>query len=78
MGNRPIDVDQNNIMSNFAKTDDILKDMCGIIEATQKAAYQAVNTVFIHFIRLILRFSRHCLENLRGCYRGHIMRCYCR
>lgn len=47
MGNKLIDVDQNNIMNNFVKTDDILKDMCGIIESSQKAAYQAVNTALV-------------------------------
>ena len=34
-------------MDNFVKTDDILKDMCGIIESSQKAAYQAVNTALV-------------------------------
>ncbi len=34
-------------MDNFVKTDDILKDMCGIIESSQKAAYQAVNTLLV-------------------------------
>ena len=34
---------QYSVMSDFIKTDDILKDMCGIIESSQKAAYQAVN-----------------------------------
>ena len=33
--------EQNIIMDNFVKTDDILNDMCGIIESSQKAAYQA-------------------------------------
>ncbi len=47
MKNKTIDVDQNNIMNIFVKTDDILKDMCGIIESSQKAAYQAVNTALI-------------------------------
>lgn len=130
MENKLTDIDQKNIMNNFVKTDDILKNTCGIIESSQKAAYQAVNTtlvrrnwllgyriaseemqgeeraeygaeiikeslknchrsmekdlrnliyiVFIHFIRIILRFSRHCLENLRGGCRGHIMQYYCR
>ncbi len=30
---------QNSVMENFVKTDDILKDMCGIIESSQKVAY---------------------------------------
>ena len=28
--------EQNIIMDNFVKTDDILNDMCGIIESSQK------------------------------------------
>ena len=47
MGNKPKNVDQNNIINHFVKTDNILKDMCGIIESSQKAAYQAVNTALI-------------------------------
>lgn len=38
---------QNSIMGNFIKTDDILKDMCGIIESSQKAAYQTINTLLV-------------------------------
>lgn len=38
MENKRIDVNQNNIINTFVKTDDILKDMCGIIESSQKAA----------------------------------------
>ena len=34
-------------MCNYVKTDDILKDMCGIIESSQKSAYQAVNTLLV-------------------------------
>ena len=33
--------------NNFVKTDDILNDMCGIIESSQKAAYQAVNIALV-------------------------------
>ena len=47
MENKLTDVAQNNLMNNFVKTDDILKDMCGIIESSQKAAYQAVNTTLV-------------------------------
>lgn len=32
MENKLIKVKQNSIMKNFVKTDDILKDMCGISE----------------------------------------------
>ena len=38
---------QNSFMDNFIKTDDILNDMCGIIESSQKAAYQAVNIALV-------------------------------
>ena len=47
MENKLTDVAQNNPMINFVKTDDILKDMCGIIESSQRAAYQAVNTALV-------------------------------
>ena len=39
MENKLEKIGQNNFMDNFVKTDDILKDMCGIIESSQKAAY---------------------------------------
>lgn len=47
MENKLRNVGQNSIMDNFDKTDDILKDMCGIIESSQKSAYQAVNTLLV-------------------------------
>lgn len=47
MENNPMNIGQNNVMDNFVKTDDILKDMCGIIESSQKAAYQAVNVTLV-------------------------------
>ena len=47
MENKLQNTEQNNIMDNFVKTDDILKDMCGIIESSQKAAYQAVNIALV-------------------------------
>lgn len=34
-------------VDNFVKTDDILKDMCGIIESSRDAAYKAVNTALV-------------------------------
>ena len=34
MENKLQNVGQNSIMGNFVKTDDILKDMCGIIESS--------------------------------------------
>ena len=33
---------QNNLMIDFVKTDDLLKDICGIIESSRNAAYRAV------------------------------------
>ena len=40
-------------MANYVKTDDILEDMCGIIESSRKAVYQAVNTALIQRNQLI-------------------------
>ena len=34
-------------MSSYVKSDDIVRDMCGIIESSQKAAYQAVNSALV-------------------------------
>ena len=45
--NTMINIEQNNIMAKFIKTDDILKDMCGIIESSRDAAYHAVNTALV-------------------------------
>lgn len=45
--NKMITFEQNSIMANFEKTDDILKDMCGIIESSRDAAYRAVNITLI-------------------------------
>ena len=45
MKNKLEKIGQNSFMDNFVKIDDILNDMCGIIESSQKAAYQAVNTL---------------------------------
>ena len=130
MENKLQNAGQNSIMRNYVKTDNILKDMCGIIESSQKSAYQAVNTllfqgnwllgyriaseemqgnerakygaeiiknlqknyqqnmekdlqsltctVSILFIRLIRRFSRHRLENLKDCFLGRIMQYCCK
>ena len=48
--------EQNIIMDNFVKTDDILNDMCGIIESSQKTAYRAVNTLLV---------QRNCRRRIR-------------
>ena len=47
MTNKLANMEQNNIMANFVQTDDILKDMCGIIDSSREAAYQAVNTALV-------------------------------
>lgn len=130
MENKLQNAGQNSIMRNYVKTDNILKDMCVIIESSQKSAYQAVNTLLVQrnwllgyriaseemqgnerakygaetiknlqknyqqnmekdlqsltctvssfFIRLIRRFSRHRLENLKDCFLGHIMQYCCK
>lgn len=47
MKNKLEKIGQNSIMDYFVKTDDILKDMCGIIESSPKAAYQEVHTALV-------------------------------
>lgn len=47
MENDLVHIGQNSIMSSYVKSDDILKDMCGIIESSRKAAYQAVNSALV-------------------------------
>ena len=64
MENRLIHDGPNSIMSDFIKTDDILKDMCGIIESSQKAAYQAVNMALVR--RNWLLGYRIASEEMRG------------
>ena len=64
MDNKPEKIDQNNFVDSFVKTDDILKDMCGIIESSQKAAYRAVNTTLIQ--RNWLLGYRIASEELQG------------
>ena len=47
MENRFLNTGQNSVMANFVKTNDILKDMCGIIESSREIAYRAVNTTLV-------------------------------
>lgn len=42
-----VNIGQNDVMSNFTKTDDIMNDMRKIIEGSQKTAHQAVNTILV-------------------------------
>ena len=64
MENNLIKVGQNSIMKNFVKTDDILKDMCGIIEKSKEIASQAVNTTLVQ--RNWLLGYRIASEELQG------------
>lgn len=64
MKNKLEKIGQNSFMDSFVKTDDILKDMCGIIESSQKAAYRAVNTTLIQ--RNWLLGYRIASEELQG------------
>ncbi len=47
MENKFLNIGQNSVMANFVKTDDILKDMCGIIESSREVAYRAVNATLV-------------------------------
>ena len=39
--------EQNNFMDTFVKTDNVLNDMCHIIESSREAAYKAVNVALV-------------------------------
>lgn len=47
MNNKLMPMGKDNPMANFIKTDDIIKDMCWIIESSCDAAYKAVNDVLV-------------------------------
>lgn len=47
MDNKWLNAGNERIMDGYVKTNDIFKDMCGIIESSQRAAYQAVNTTLV-------------------------------
>lgn len=47
MENKWLNAGNERIMDGYVKTNDIFKDMCGIIESSQRAAYQAVNTTLV-------------------------------
>lgn len=59
-----VNIGQNDVMSNFTKTDDIMNDMRKIIESSQKTAYQAVNTILVQCNWLI--GYRIASEELKG------------
>ena len=62
--NEVIQVEQFVGNIDFVKTDDILKDMCGIIESAQKVAYQAINITLVK--RNWLLGYRIATEELKG------------
>ena len=64
MENKLMNIGKNSIMANFIQTDDILKDMCGIIESSREAAYHAVNTTLVQ--RNWLLGYRIASEELQG------------
>lgn len=68
MENKLMSARQNSVMANFVKTDDILKDMCGIIESSREAAYRAVNTALVQ--RNWLIGYRIAEEELKGANRA--------
>lgn len=47
MENSIVNRGQNIPMENFNKTDDILKDMCEIIDSSRNLAYKTVNSILI-------------------------------
>lgn len=63
-----INVEQNIFADVFVKTDNILQDMCGIIEQSRDTAYKAVNTVLVK--RNWLIGYRIAEEELRGVNRA--------
>lgn len=58
MENKLIKVEQNNIMDNYVKTDDIPKDMCGIIESSRQAVY-GMNISLMHYPMMSWTKSGH-------------------
>ena len=59
-----VNMGQNDVMSNFTKTDDIMNDMRKIIEGSQKTAHQAENTILVQ--RNWLIGYRIASEELKG------------
>ncbi len=47
MSNKLKNGEVNSVLDNFTKTDNILNDVCKIIESSQRNAYQAVNVILI-------------------------------
>lgn len=64
ISNKPETSVQHSIVVNFIRTDDIFKDMCGIIESSQEAAYRAVNAALVQ--RNWLLGYRIASEELQG------------
>lgn len=47
MANKLSNIEQNSVMDKFVKTDDILKDMRGIIESSRETSYKAINSALV-------------------------------
>ena len=62
MENKLEKISENSFMDNFVKTDDILKDMCGITESLQKVAYRTVNTTLIQRNWLLGEYPKVCVN----------------
>ena len=62
------DMVTKDIIEDFAKTDDLLRDMCEIIESSHKAAYQAINVTLVK--RNWLLGYRIAEEELKGSNRA--------
>ena len=61
---KQIEMKQNNMIANFVKTDDILKDARKIIESSRETAYRAVNIALVQ--RNWLLGCRIASEELQG------------
>ena len=55
---------KHDFIDNFIKTDDVLKDVCEIIESSRDAAYKAVNAALVQ--RNWLLGYRIASEEMRG------------
>lgn len=47
MDSKPVRNEQNEFINKLSKSNDIFKDMCEIIDFSQKAAYQAINSSLV-------------------------------
>jgi len=64
MKNGLVNIELNDIVTKFIKTDDIFKDLCEIIESSRHEAYRAVNTALVR--RNWLIGYRIAVEEMKG------------